>query len=377
MLWLLLKKERRKKMEKLMDKKSALRVNEKDLKGKVVVITGANAGVGRTTAWEFAKEGAQLALLARGHEALEATKREVEDLGGKAIIYSLDVANPTEIENAADFIERELGPIDIWINNAMTSVFSPVKEMKPEEYKRVTEVTYLGQVYGTLAALKRMQPRDKGKIIFIGSTVAYRGIPLQSAYCGAKHAILGFYDSLRTELIHDKSKVKISLIELPSLNTSKFNWIKSRLPYKHKPLGTVFEPEVAARSIVFAAKNNRREMFVGFPTVRTIIGNRLAPGIADNILAKKGYEGQQTNEPEDPNRMDNLWEPVPGPHSAYGPFHDKAYSKSPQLWLSMNRGIIAASIAAAGLGAGIAYLTTKRSRMFERTRDKINSTINC
>lgn len=340
--------------------KKAIGLDGVSLEGKVVVITGASAGVGRATAWEFAKKGAHIALLARGYEALEATKMEVEEFGGKAITYALDVADADQIEKAASFIEEQLGPIDIWVNNAMTSVFSPIKEMTAEEFKRVTDVTYLGQVHGTLAALKRMLPRDSGRIIFVGSALAYRGIPLQSAYCASKHAVEGFYDSLRTELMHDKSKVKISMVQLPALNTTQFGWVKSRLPNKPKPLGDIFEPEIAAKAIVYAAKHNRREIYVGFPTVKAIVGNKISPGYADFVLSRKGYKGQQTDEPEEPNRINNLWEPVPGPHSAYGPFHDKAKKFSPQLWLNMNRGVIAASIAAAGLGIGIAYLAGKR-----------------
>ncbi|HEY8400933.1 MAG TPA: SDR family oxidoreductase [Cytophagaceae bacterium] len=331
-------------------------------KPKVVVITGASAGVGRATAWEFAKKGAHIALLARGIEALEATKREVEALGGKAIIYSVDVADAEKVDQAAEFIEAELGPIDIWINNAMNSVFSPVKQMEPAEYRRVTEVTYLGQVFGTLAALKRMTLRNKGKIIFVGSALAYRGIPLQSAYCGSKHAIEGFFDSLRAELLHDKSKISITMVQLPALNTPQFSWAKSRLPYKPKPMGTIFEPEVAAKAIAFAATTDRREIFVGFPTVKAIIGDKIAPGIADKVLAKNGYEEQQTNEPEDPYRKNNLWEPVPGPHEAHGPFHKKAKRFSAELWVSMNKALLVGIAGAVVAGLGMAAISSQKER---------------
>lgn len=303
----------------------------------VAVITGASAGVGRACAWAFAKEGYDIGLLARGKDGLEGAKREVERLGQRAVFYQVDVANAEDIEKAAEFVESQLGAITVWVNNAMNSVFSPIKEMQPEEYKRVTEVTYLGQVYGAQAALKRMLPRDSGSIVFVGSALAYRGIPLQSAYCGAKHAVQGFYDSLRTELIHDHSNIKVSMVELPALNTTQFGFVKSRLPNKPKPMGTIYEPEIAADAIVFAAETGRREMYVGYPSVKAIVGNKIAPGYADHVLARDGYKGQQTTEPEDPNRPDNLWAPIPGDHGAHGPFHAEANRNSEQLWLSKNR----------------------------------------
>jgi short-subunit dehydrogenase len=330
----------------------------KSFKGKVVVVTGASAGVGRATVREFAKQGANLALLARGKDGLEGAKREVEQMGGKALIFSIDVADADAIERAAAETEEQLGPIDIWVNNAMNSVFSPVKKMKAEEYKRVIEVTYLGQVYGALSALKRMLPRDKGSIVFVGSALAYRGIPLQSAYCGAKHAIEGFYDSLRSELMHDKSQVKTTMVQLPALNTTQFGFVKSRLPNKPRPMGMIFKPEVAAKAIVFAAGNNRREVFVGSPTVKAIIGNKFVPGYADWVLAKNGYEGQQTNELADPNKPHNLWEPIPGDHGAHGPFDEQSHSFSPQLWATMNRGWLAA--ASIVLAAGVTYLLNSK-----------------
>jgi short-subunit dehydrogenase len=303
----------------------------------VAVITGASAGVGRACARMFAQNGYDVGLLARGKDGLEGGKKEVEAYGQKAAIYQLDVADAEAMEKAAEFIENELGPIQVWVNNAMNSVFSPIKEMQPEEYKRVTEVTYLGQVYGALSALKRMLTRDKGSIVFVGSALAYRGIPLQSAYCGAKHAIEGFYDSLRTELLHDKSKVKVSIVELPAMNTTQFGFVKSRLPNKPKPMGTIYQPEVAAKAILYAAENHRRELLVGWPTMQAVIGNKIAPVIGDYVLARNGYKGQQTDQPEDPNRQNNLWEPIPGDHGAHGNFDDKAKTSSPQLWASMHR----------------------------------------
>jgi short-subunit dehydrogenase len=319
----------------------------------VVVITGASAGIGRATVRAFAQRGYDVALLARGKDGLEGAKKEVENLGQKALYLEVDVADAEAIESAAVRIEEELGPIDVWVNNAMNSVFSPVKEMQPEEYKRVTEVTYLGQVYGTLSALKRMLPRDRGSIVLVGSALAYRGIPLQSAYCGAKHAIQGFFDSLRSELLHDKSNVKVTMVQLPGVNSTQFGFVKSRLPNKPKPMGQIYQPEVAAEAIVFAAENDRREIFVAYPTYQAIIGNKLLPSLGDYVLAKNGIEGQQTEEPKDPDRDNNLWHPLPGDHGAHGPFNAQASSFSPMLWLTMNREIVlAAALVAGGLVLG-------------------------
>ncbi|HEX7180284.1 MAG TPA: SDR family oxidoreductase [Thermoanaerobaculia bacterium] len=324
---------------------------------EVVVITGASAGVGRATVRRFAQDGAQIGLIARGRDGLEAAAREVEEAGGKALVLPADVADAGGIEAAAEAVERELGPIDIWINNAMVSVFSPVKEMLPEEYKRVTEVTYLGVVHGTLAALKRMLPRDRGAIVQVGSTLAYRGIPLQSAYCAAKHAIQGFQDSLRSELIHDGSKVRTCMVQLPALNTPQFSWVKSRLPRKPQPVPPIYQPEVAAEGIYWAAHHDRREIWVGWKTVQGIVGNRIVPGFADRYLARNGYESQQYDGLDDRNRAHNLWEPVPGDHGAHGDFDERATSRSPQLWASQHRGLLA--LAGAGL-AGLAFAATGR-----------------
>jgi NAD(P)-dependent dehydrogenase (short-subunit alcohol dehydrogenase family) len=323
-------------------------------KPEVVVITGASAGIGRAVARAFAREGAHLGLLARGLDGLQATRLEVERLGGRALALPADVADADAVERAAETVEQEFGPIDIWINNAMVSVFSPVKQMKPEEYRRVTEVAYLGYVYGTLAALKRMLPRDRGVIVQVGSALAYRGIPLQSAYCGAKHAIQGFCDSLRSELIHDKSSVRVTMVQLPAINTPQFSWVKSRLPRKPQPVPPIYQPEVAAEAILFAARNDRREMYVGYPTVEAIVGDKIAPGFADSYLAKNGYDSQQTHEPVESDRKDNLWEPVPGDHGAHGTFDDRASDTSPQLWASMNRNwLLMAGASLMGLAAGI------------------------
>ena len=306
-------------------------------KPRVIVVTGASAGVGRATVRAFAKEGAHIGLLARGEEGLAGAKRDVEEGGGKAIMIPTDVANAAAVEAAAERVEKELGPIDVWVNVAMTSVFSPVKEMKPDEYKRVTEVNYLGYVYGTLAALKRMLPRDHGRIIQVGSALAYRGIPLQSAYCATKHAIQGFMDSLRCELIHDKSNVKVCMLQMPAMNTPQFGWVKSRLPNKAQPVPPIYQPEVAADAIVFASHNDRREIYVGLPTVEAIVGNKMFPALLDHYLARTAFKGQQTNERRDPGRPDNLYKPVPGDHGPHGTFDSRSRNVSPQLWTDKHR----------------------------------------
>jgi len=327
---------------------------------EVVVITGASAGVGRATTRKFARLGARIALLARGTDGLEVAQREVEELGGTAIVVPVDVANAEQVEAAAARVEIDLGKIDIWINNAMVSVFSPIKEMTPEEFRRVTEVTYLGCVYGTLAALKRMLPRDHGTIVQVGSALAYRGIPLQSAYCAAKHAIQGFCDSLRCELLHDKSGVRLTMLQLPALNTPQFGWVKSRLPRKAQPVPPIFQPEVAAEAIYFAAHNPRREFYVGLPSVKAIVANKIAPGLLDHYLARTGYGAQQYDGPEDPNRPDNLWQPVPGDHGAHGAFDARASNWSPQLWTSEHRTWIGIGVMTLALSGIIALLKRKR-----------------
>jgi NAD(P)-dependent dehydrogenase (short-subunit alcohol dehydrogenase family) len=321
-----------------------------------VVVTGASAGGGRAGVRRFARDGACIALLARGVDGLEAARREVEEAGGRAIAIPTDVADWAQVDAAAARAERELGPIDIWINNAMASVFSPVAEMRPEEYRRVTEVTYLGVVHGTLAALGRMKPRNSGTIVQVGSALAYRGIPLQSAYCAAKHAIQGFMDSLRAELIHEQSAVHVTMVNLPAVNTPQFRWVRSRLPRKAQPVPPIFQPEVPAEAIHWAAHHKRRSIWVGLPTVQAIVGNRLAPGVLDHYLARTGYDSQQTDEPEDPNRADNLFEPLAGDHGAHGVFDDRARTSSPQLWASMHRvATIGALLAAAALVAAAAF----------------------
>jgi NAD(P)-dependent dehydrogenase (short-subunit alcohol dehydrogenase family) len=313
-------------------------------RSEVVVITGASAGNGRATARRFAKDGARIGLLARGMEGLEGARRDVEMLGGEALPIPTDVADPAQVEAAASSIENHFGPIDIWINNAMVSVFSPVKEMQPEEYQRVTEVTYLGYVYGTLAALKRMSPRNHGTIVQVGSALAFRGIPLQSAYCGAKHAVQGFTESVRTELLHDRSNVWVTMVHLPACNTPQFNWVKTRLPRKPQPYPPVFQPEVAAEAIYYAAHHRRREMFVGWPTLKTVLGNRLLPGYVDHVLANTGYEGQQYDGLVEPDRPNNLWEPIPTDFGAHGDFGQHAKSQSWLLWADIHQKLVVAGL---------------------------------
>lgn len=324
------------------------------MKAKVVVITGASAGVGRATVREFARHGASIGLLARGMDGLRGAQKEVEAAGGRALVLRTDVADAKQVESAAEAVEKKLGPIDVWINNAMTSVFSPVKEMKPEEYQRVTSVTYLGVVHGTLSALRRMLPRDRGVILQVGSALTYRSIPLQSAYCAAKHAVVGFTDSLRCELYHDKSNVKLTVVQLPAMNTPQFGWVRSRLRHKAQPVPPIFQPEVAARAIYWAVQHTPRELLLGGPTVLAIEGNKLAPGLADRYLGRNGYKSQQTDELEDPHRRDNLWEPVPGDHGAHGRFDSRSHVHSYELWAATHKWLIATALAAGIALAGSA-----------------------
>lgn len=317
---------------------------------KNVVITGASAGVGRATARAFAREGANIGLLARNELALENAKDEVEKLGGQALVLRCDVAQAEEVEAAAARMEERFGPIDVWVNNAMVSVFSPVKEMLPEEYRRVTEVTYLGAVHGTLAALRRMLPRDHGTIVQVGSALAYRSIPLQSAYCAAKHALLGFTESLRCELLHDKSKVQVTMVHLPAINTPQFEWVKSRLARRPQPVPPIFQPEVAADAVVRAAAGNRREWFVGGPTLKAVWGDKLAAPFADRYLARTGYESQQTEEADTRDRPNNLWNPLNQDFGAHGRFDSRARNRSWQWEFTRNRHLF---LGAAALAVGL------------------------
>ncbi len=334
---------------------------------EVVVITGASAGVGRATAQAFAKRGARIGLLARGVTGLDGARQDIEQLGGKALAVPTDVAYAEQVEAAAQKVEETFGPIDIWINDAMVTVFSPFKNMTPDEFHRATEVTYLGTVYGTMAALKRMLPRDHGTIVQVGSALAYRSIPLQSAYCGAKHAIRGFTDSLRSELIHDHSRVHLTMVHLPAVNTPQFSWGKSRMPHQAQPVPPIYQPEVPAEAIYWAAHQRRRELFVGMPTLKAVEGNKVAPGLLDRFLARKAYYGQQTNAPRDPNAPDNLWEPLDGErgrdHGAHGIFDDRSRTHSPELWASQHRewlGTVGAGLAGLGLGVLLAKAVPRK-----------------
>lgn len=335
---------------------------------RVAVVTGASAGVGRAVVRSLARRGMAIGLIARGRAGLEGARRDVEALGGSAIVIEADVADPEAMEAAAARVEAELGPIDLWINNAMTSVFSPVREMTPADFKRVTDVTYLGYVYGTLAALKRMLPRDRGTIVLVGSALAYRGIPLQSAYCAAKHAIQGFFDSLRTELLHDRSSVRLSMVQLPAINTPQFSWVKSRLPNSPQPVPPILQPEVAADAILFAADSGRREIWLGWPTVKAIVGNRVAPWYADRYLASNGYESQQTERPEDPERRNNLYAPVDDAedHGAHGEFDDNSAVTTSQLWFVKNKYPLLMGAALGVAGAAARSLRTPRGAPLRR-----------
>jgi len=316
----------------------------------IAVVTGASAGVGRATARRLAEDGHNVALIARGQEGLEAARAEIEALGQRALAIPTDVADPEQVEHAAEATETELGPIDIWVNNAMATVFAPFMEIEPAEFKRVTEVNYLGFVWGTRAALQRMRPRDRGTIVMVGSALGYRGIPLQAPYCGSKHAIKGFFESVRTELLHEGSSVRLSIVQLPALNTPQFVQGRTRMPKQPMPVPPIYQPEVAADAIAWAASSGEREVYVGAPTWKTIWGERIAPGLADRYLARNGYDSQQADKPVNGNRPDNLFEPVEGDHGAHGPFEDGTRKRSVLLWLGKHRRAVGAA-ALAGLGA--------------------------
>lgn len=324
----------------------------------VVVVTGASAGVGRATVRALARHGARIGLVARGIEGLEGAAQDVEALGGEPLVLPTDVADAEAVEWAAGEVENRFGPIDVWINNAMTSVFSPIHLMTADEIRRVTEVTYLGTVHGTLSALKRMRLRDQGVIVQVGSALAHRAIPLQAAYCAAKHAIEGFTESLRCELLHDASRVRVTMVQLPALNTPQHGWVKSRLPREAQPVPPIYQPEVAARAILWAIEHPRREVWVGSPTWIVLLGNKLFPGLGDWYLARAGYDSQMTDEPRDPDRPHNLWQAVPGDHGAHGRFDERAWSASITGWLSTHPGTLAVA-ALAGLGL---VLTARRRR---------------
>jgi len=324
----------------------------------VVAITGASSGVGRACAREFARRGACIGLIARGRDGLEAARREVEELGARALVFTLDVADAEAVEAAAAAIEEQLGPIDVWVNNAMLSVFSPIAELSAEEVRRVTEVTYLGYVHGTLSALRRMRPRNRGVIVQVGSALAFRAIPLQAAYCAAKHAIEGFTEALRCELLHDESNVRVTMVQLPALNTPHFSVVRTRLPRHPKPVPPIFQPELAARAIAFAAEHPRRELWVAGSTVRALLGNKLAPGLLDRYFARNGYAAQQTEKPVEPNRADNLAGQLLGDRGAHGIFGGEAHARSLQLLAMTQRRLLTAGALAAAATAVL--LRTRR-----------------
>ncbi len=325
---------------------------------EVVVITGASAGVGRATAQAFARRGAHIGLLARDPQRLDAACREVRQLGGKALALAADVADMDAVERSANEVERTFGPIDIWVNNAMVTLFAPFREMDADEFRRVTEVAYLGQVHGTMAALRRMLLRDRGCIVQVGSALAKRSIPLQSAYCGAKHAIIGFTDSLRCELIYERSHVHLSVVHLPAVNTPQFGWARNLLRRKPQPVPPIFQPEVAARAIVWAAHHRRRDVLVGASTLKAEWAQKFFPHALDYYLGRTACEAQQSTETDDPGRSDNLWQPVPGDPGAHGRFDRGARDRSTELWLTRHRN----HIALAGLGAAALVCMARKGR---------------
>ncbi|MFJ4481256.1 SDR family oxidoreductase [Streptomyces longwoodensis] len=327
----------------------------KDTSGRVVVVTGASGGVGRATARAFAARGDRVALLARGREGLAAAADDVRRAGGEALVVPVDTADAQAVEDAAQQVVDAFGRIDVWVNNAFTGIFAPFTEITPDEYRRVTEVTYLGYVFGTRAALRHMLPRDRGTIVQVGSALAYRGVPLQSAYCGAKHAIQGFNESLRCELLHDRSRVRTTMVQMPALNTPQFDWVLDRMPRRSRPVAPVYQPEVAARAIVHAAGHpRRREYWVGGSTAATLLANAVVPGLLDHYLGRTGYDSQQ-EEGESPTRDGNLWSPLDGPRGhdfgAHGRFGEESADGSVQGWASRNRSRVGLGLLAGGVGA--------------------------
>lgn len=327
---------------------------------QVVVVTGASAGVGRAIARAFAEAGYDLGLLARGEERLRQAQAQLQSLGRSVHVVPTDVANPAAVERAAAEITEALGPIDVWVNNAMATIFAPVHEITPEEFRRGTEVTYLGVVNGTMTALKHMRPRNSGCIIQTGSALSYRAIPLQSVYCGSKYAIRGFTDSLRSEILHDRLNIRLTMVHLPAMNTPQFNWARNKMPKQAQPVPPIYQPEVAARAFVFAARHPRREIWVGMSTVKAILANRVAPGLLDRYLALTGYSAQLADEPEPAGRLDNLFTSVPGSWGAHGRFDGQARDRSWELWTSLHKGVLeGAAVLLAGLG--LCSLVARRS----------------
>jgi short-subunit dehydrogenase len=326
---------------------------------EVVVITGASGGVGRATARRFAADGARIGLIARGRRGLEAAAREVEEAGGQALVLPADVSQPDQVEAAATAVEEQLGPIDVWVNNAMVTIYAEFLDIDPDEYRRSTEVTYLGMVWGTRAALKRMVPRNRGSLVQVGSALAYRGIPLQAPYCGAKHACKGFTESVITELLHHKSKVHLSMVQLPGVNTTQFTWGRTKLPKQTTPVPPIYQPEIAADAVHYAAHHRRRQIYVGVPTVLNILGEFVAPGLLDRYLARSGFKSQMTDQDLNPQGHDNLFEAVDEDRGAHGPFDDQAHSISPQYELAKHRKIV---LAGAGLATAALVTAALRTR---------------
>jgi short-subunit dehydrogenase len=326
---------------------------------EVVVITGASGGVGRATARRFAADGARIGLIARGRRELEAAAREVEEAGGQALVLPADVSQPDQVEAAATAVEEQLGPIDVWVNNAMVTIYAEFLDIDPDEYRRSTEVTYLGMVWGTRAALKRMVPRNRGSLVQVGSALAYRGIPLQAPYCGAKHACKGFTESVITELLHHKSKVHLSMVQLPGVNTTQFTWGRTKLPKQTTPVPPIYQPEIAADAVHYAAHHRRRQIYVGIPTVLNILGEFVAPGLLDRYLARSGFKSQMTDQDLNPQGHDNLFEAVDEDRGAHGPFDDQAHSISPQYELAKHRKTVLAAAGVAAAAVGTAALRTR------------------
>ncbi|MBT0773413.1 SDR family oxidoreductase [Kineosporia sp. J2-2] len=346
----------------------------------VVVITGASAGIGRATAVAFAGRGAKVALLARGEVGLEGAAREVREAGGEALVIPVDVADAEAVQRAAERAETELGPVDVWVNSAFTSVFAPFSEVSAEEFRRVTEVTYLGTVYATQAALKLMRPRDRGAIVQVGSALAYRGIPLQSAYCGAKHAVQGFHESLRIELMNEGSGIRTTMVQMPAVNTPQFSWVLSRLPKQAQPVPPIYQPEVAAQAVLYAADHpGRREYWVGTGAAKTILGNALVPAVLDKYLSRTGFSSQQTPDPRPADQPQNLWEPADGPggrdFGSHGLFDDQARTSSKQQWVAHRVGALTSAVgpAVASAGAGLIVLTDKAKPVVGALKSRIGS----
>jgi NAD(P)-dependent dehydrogenase (short-subunit alcohol dehydrogenase family) len=328
----------------------------------VAVVTGASAGVGRAIVREFARHGWRVALLARGIDGLRAARAEVQAMGGTALVIPTDVADEAQVEAAAAQVEAEWGAIDVWVNDAMATIFSDVMKISPQDFRRATEVTYLGTVWGTLAALRRMKPCGRGTIVQVGSALAYRSIPLQAPYCGAKSAVRGFTDSVRCELDHERSPIHITMVQLSAFNTPQFEWGRTTLRKRPRPMGRIFQPEVAARAVYWAATHRRREVWVGAPAVKAIVGTKLFPGFLDRLLGRTAVDGQHTDEPLPPHRPDNLYTPVGGDHGAHGRFDAQAHGFSAQWWANTNRGLL---IAAASAVWALAHVT-RRGRLRER-----------